>query len=103
MEGEALVSLLTNASDTSFSCSLLMHGNFVTLCQALVFADATAIKENSIKLGAGGDLYPLFAGILTMRPWNRVIDPSVDHLVLQGSESDRSEIQVTLSFSFSLS
>lgn len=68
--------------------------NYASLWKALVFADATAIKENSIKLGAGGDLYPLFAGILTMRPWNRVIDPSVDHLVLQGSESDRSEIQM---------
>lgn len=45
-----------------------------------------------MKLGAGDDLYALFAGILTMRPWNRVIDPSVDHLVVKGT--DRSELQV---------
>jgi hypothetical protein len=64
------------------------------LLQALIFADANAIKENSVKLGAGEDLYALFAGILTMRPWNRVVDPSVDHLVVQGSDSDRSELQV---------
>lgn len=48
-----------------------------------------------MKLGAGEDLYALFAGILTMRPWNRVIDPAVDHLVIQGSDSDKSELQVS--------
>lgn len=64
------------------------------MLQALVFSDVNAIKENSVKLGAGEDLYALFAGILTMRPWNRVIDPAVDHLVIKGNESDRSELQV---------
>ncbi|RVW81357.1 putative ABC1 protein [Vitis vinifera] len=60
----------------------------------LIFSDANAIKENSVKLGAGEDLYALFAGILTMRPWNRVIDTSVDHLVVKGDEGDRSELQM---------
>ncbi|XP_015877370.3 putative ABC1 protein At2g40090 [Ziziphus jujuba] len=68
--------------------------NYAALWKGLVFADAKAIKENSVKLGAGEDLYALFAGILTMRPWNRVIDTSVDHLVIQGNESDRSELQM---------
>ncbi|XP_010253873.1 PREDICTED: putative ABC1 protein At2g40090 [Nelumbo nucifera] len=68
--------------------------NYAALWKALIFADANAIKENSVKLGAGEDLCALFAGILTMRPWNRVIDPAVDHLVLQGSDSDRSELQM---------
>lgn len=61
-----------------------------------MFSDEKAIRENSAKLGAGDDLYALFAGILTMRPWNRVIDSSVDHLVVQGTDSDRSELQVNL-------
>ena len=65
--------------------------------QGLVFSDAKTIKEYSAKLGAGEDLYALFAGILTMRPWNRVIDTSVDHLVVRGTESDRSELQVNSS------
>lgn len=65
--------------------------------QALVYSDADGIKENCVKLGAGDDLYALFAGILTMRPWNKVIDPSVDHLVVKGTDSDRSELQVTYS------
>lgn len=60
----------------------------------MVFSDANAIKENSTKLGAGDDLYVLFAGILTMRPWNKVIDPAVDHLVVKGTDGDRSELQV---------
>lgn len=62
--------------------------------QALVFADAKSIKEYSSKLGAGDDLYALFAGILTMRPWNKVVDRSVDHLAIQGT--DRPELQVIL-------
>lgn len=47
-----------------------------------------------MKLGAGEDLYALFAGILTMKPWEKVIDPALDHLVVHGTESDRSELQV---------
>jgi aarF domain-containing kinase len=70
------------------------RANYAELWKALIFADADGIKKCSIKLGVGEDLYPLFAGVLTMRPWNRVIDPSMDHLVIQGSESDRSELQV---------
>ncbi|KAF8402659.1 hypothetical protein HHK36_010748 [Tetracentron sinense] len=68
--------------------------NYAALWKALIFADANAIKENSVKLGAGEDLYALFAGILTMRPWNRVIDPAVDHLVVQGNDGDHSELQM---------
>ncbi|KAL2940603.1 hypothetical protein RDABS01_022712 [Bienertia sinuspersici] len=68
--------------------------SYAALWKGLVFSDAKAIKENSAKLGAGDDLYALFAGILTMRPWNRVIDTSVDHLVVQGTEGDRSELQM---------
>lgn len=62
----------------------------------MILADAKSIKENSVKLGAGEDLYALFAGILTMKPWNRVVDPALDHLVIQGNDSERSELQVQL-------
>ncbi|KAK2634995.1 hypothetical protein Ddye_029787 [Dipteronia dyeriana] len=75
--------------------------NYASLWKALIFADANAIKENSIKLGAGEDLYALFAGILTMRPWNRVIDPAADHLVIKGTDGDRSELQMYASQYFS--
>ncbi|RZC78249.1 hypothetical protein C5167_002446 [Papaver somniferum] len=68
--------------------------NYAALWKALVFSDARAIKEYSVKLGAGDDLYALFAGILTMRPWNKVIDPATDHLVVKGTDSDVSELQM---------
>ncbi|KAL8462987.1 hypothetical protein ACS0TY_033039 [Phlomoides rotata] len=71
-----------------------MRINYASLWKGLVFSDANAIKENSVKLGAGEDLYVLFAGILTMRPWNKVIDPAVDHLVIRGTDGDRSELQM---------
>ncbi|KAF6147058.1 hypothetical protein GIB67_036777 [Kingdonia uniflora] len=68
--------------------------NYAALWKALIFSDANAIRENSAKLGAGDDLYALFAGILTMRPWNRVIDTAANHLVIQGGDTDRSELQM---------
>ncbi|RCV41354.1 hypothetical protein SETIT_9G129000v2 [Setaria italica] len=75
--------------------------SYASLWKALVFADAKAIKENSIKLGAGEDLHALFAGVLTMRPWQRVIDPSPDHLVLDRKTTDYSELQNYASLYFS--
>lgn len=67
--------------------------NYAALWKGLVFANVNAIKEYSVKLGAGEDLYALFAGILTMRPWSKVSNPSVDHLVIEGTNDDRSELQ----------
>ena len=58
--------------------------------QALVLADAKSVKENCMKFGAGEDLYAFFTSILTMKPWERVIDPAVDHLAINGP----SELQV---------
>nr|CAB3498961.1 unnamed protein product [Digitaria exilis] len=75
--------------------------SYASLWKALVFADAKAIKENSVKLGAGEDLHALFAGVLTMRPWQRVIDPSPDHLVLDRKTTDYSELQDYASLYFS--
>ncbi len=69
--------------------------------QALVFADAKEIKERSVKLGAGDDLYGLFAGVLTMRPWNKIVDQSFDHLNIPDTPEQRDELQVCMeSFSF---
>lgn len=69
--------------------------------QALVFADAKEIKERCIRLGAGDDLYGLFAGVLTMRPWNKIVDQSFDHLNIPDTPEQRDELQVCMeSFSF---
>ncbi|GLJ21461.1 hypothetical protein SUGI_0395900 [Cryptomeria japonica] len=71
-----------------------MREHYAKLWKALVFADVNGIKYHSVKLGAGEDLYVLFAGILTMRPWNKVVDPAIDHLRLNGTSEDRSELQM---------
>lgn len=70
------------------------RAHYAKLWKALVFADVKGIKENSVKLGAGEDLYVLFAGVLTMRPWQKVLDPAIDHLRLNGTDADRSELQM---------
>uniref|UniRef100_A0A803P178 ABC1 atypical kinase-like domain-containing protein n=1 Tax=Cannabis sativa TaxID=3483 RepID=A0A803P178_CANSA len=100
-----MISSLTQYGKREPQLVLLDHGlykdldfqtriSYASLWKALIFSDAKSIKENSVKLGAGEDLYALFAGILTMRPWNRVIDPAIDHLVIRGGDGDRSELQM---------
>ncbi|KAI3817804.1 hypothetical protein L1987_11602 [Smallanthus sonchifolius] len=64
--------------------------NYAALWKALVLADVKGIKENCMKFGAGEDLYTFFTSILTMKPWERVIDPAVDHLAI----NDQSELQI---------
>ncbi|KAG6481762.1 hypothetical protein ZIOFF_058383 [Zingiber officinale] len=78
-------------SSSEISITSYDTGNMIFM--GLVFADVKAIKDNSIKLGAGEDLYVLFAGVLTMRPWQKVVDPSADHLVIKGNQDDRAELQ----------
>ncbi|EFJ11901.1 hypothetical protein SELMODRAFT_125297 [Selaginella moellendorffii] len=70
-----------------------IRAHYAGLWKALVFADAQKIKEHSLGLGAG-DLYVLFAGVLTMRPWSRVVESSIDHLNVPPSEEGREEIQM---------
>lgn len=45
-------------------------------------------------MGAGDDLYALFAAILTMRPWDKIVDQSIDHLVVPDTPEEREELQV---------
>ncbi|XP_039159587.1 putative ABC1 protein At2g40090 [Eucalyptus grandis] len=80
---------------------LLDHGLYKELDVSTRTNYAALWKENSVKLGAGEDLCALFAGILTMRPRNRVVDPAIDHLVIQGSDSERSDLQMYASQYFS--
>ena len=45
--------------------------SYALLWQSLIFADAEGIKKHSQAMNAG-DMYPLFAGMLTNRPWDEV-------------------------------
>lgn len=71
-----------------------LRKDYAALWKALVFANVDEIKRQSIKLGAGEDLYVLFAGVLTMRPWKKIVQQDINHLKLDGTEEDKSEIQM---------
>ncbi|MCO5610734.1 hypothetical protein L7F22_064975 [Adiantum nelumboides] len=71
-----------------------LRSDYAALWKALVFADVNEIKKQSVKLGAGEDLYILFAGMLTMRPWKRIIQQDINHLKIDGTEEDKEEIQM---------
>ncbi|KAL8218110.1 hypothetical protein R6Q57_021483 [Mikania cordata] len=64
--------------------------NYAALWKALILADVKGIKENCKKFGAGEDLYTFFTSILTMKSWESVIDPAVDHLAI----NDQSDLQI---------
>lgn len=51
---------------------------YAGLWKALFFADVEGIKDCSMKMNAG-ELYPLFASMLTMRPWEAITNPNLDH------------------------
>lgn len=44
---------------------------YAGLWRALIFSDEEGIRRHSISMNAG-DAYPLFAGMLTQRPWKQV-------------------------------
>ncbi|KAI5083093.1 hypothetical protein GOP47_0002836 [Adiantum capillus-veneris] len=71
-----------------------LRNDYAALWKALVFADVNEIKKQSVKLGAGEDLYILFAGVLTMRPWKKIIQQDINHLKIDGTEEDKEEIQM---------
>ncbi|KAL3145108.1 hypothetical protein ABBQ38_001717 [Trebouxia sp. C0009 RCD-2024] len=68
--------------------------SYALLWQSLIFADAEGIKEHSQAMNAG-DMYPLFAGMLTNRPWDEVISKDINHLYMSGDEEERNSIQQT--------
>lgn len=44
---------------------------YAALWRALIFADKDGIKRHSEGMNAG-EMYPLFAALLTQRPWDQV-------------------------------
>lgn len=68
--------------------------NYAELWKALVLADVDKIKKHSVAMGAGEDLYMLFAAVLTMRPWDRILDPTHDHLQVPDTEEERAQLQM---------
>mmetsp|Transcript_20714 Transcript_20714/g.53084 ORF Transcript_20714/g.53084 Transcript_20714/m.53084 type:complete len:534 (+) Transcript_20714:223-1824(+) len=65
---------------------------YAALWQALILADHEGIKRHSASMNAG-DAYPLFAAMLTTRPWDQITRSSIDHLFVPGTEEDKQTIQ----------
>jgi hypothetical protein len=56
---------------------------YAQLWRALIFADVEAIERHARAMHAG-ELYPLFAAMLTTRPWDQVTNPTLGHLHMSG-------------------
>jgi aarF domain-containing kinase len=65
---------------------------YAGLWRALVFADKHGIKKHSEGMNAG-EAYPLFAAMLTHKPWDQITEPHLDHLSLEGSKEEREMLQ----------
>jgi len=94
--------LLVRNKDGQAELVLLDHGlyqtidnslrwSYAALWHALIFADENGIKEHSAMMNAG-DMYPIFASMLTLRPWNKIKQAASDHLDAPTPE-DRKRIQ----------
>ena len=71
---------------------------YAALWRSLIFGDAPGIKRHSESMNAG-DLYPLFAAMLTMRPWDSIVKSQegaggIDRLRLEGSAREKQNLQV---------
>lgn len=69
---------------------------YAGLWRSLILADEQGIKEHSQKMNAA-EMYPLFASMLTARPWDQIVKRRDDvgkNLRAPGTEDDKKLIQV---------
>ncbi|GAX83513.1 hypothetical protein CEUSTIGMA_g10938.t1 [Chlamydomonas eustigma] len=64
---------------------------YAGLWRSLVFADEVGIRRHSEKMNAG-DAVPLFAALLTQRPWEDILDNSVNHLAIPNSKEHKEHL-----------
>ncbi len=56
------------------------------------FSCLQGIKKHAAKLNAG-EMYPLFAAMLTSRPWEEITRRTADHLYIPSSPEERQQLQ----------
>lgn len=61
---------------------------YAELWRSLIFSDEQGIKKHAQALQAG-ELYPLFAAMLTTKQWDEVLDPSMDSLLVDSSQEGK--------------
>lgn len=63
---------------------------YARLWTSLIFAEEGGIKDASAFFGVG-DQYPLFAAMLTTKPWDQIINPRLDSLRVDRSNQGKTE------------
>lgn len=100
-----LVRAAPKGSKQKWQLVLLDHGlysrlddefrlEYAALWRALIFGDVAGIERSSTAMNAGSAV-PLFAGMLTRKPWREVSKSrrGADRLNLKGTQEEREEIQ----------
>ncbi|KAF8067287.1 ABC1 [Scenedesmus sp. PABB004] len=65
---------------------------YAALWRSLILADRAGIKAHAESMNAG-DAYPLFAAMLTMRPWDQIVEPQLQHLAVGRGAEERAMMQ----------
>ena len=68
---------------------------YASLWQSLIFGDQEGIRRRSIGMNAG-DLYPIFAAMLTYKEWDEITSRTVDHLDVTSNTLKSETATVTL-------
>lgn len=95
--------LLVRKSPNGVELVLLDHGlyqeitpqfrhEYASLWKSLIFGDINGIKRHSLAMNAG-ELYPIFAAMLTYKEWDEIIDQTTDHLQIGWSKTERKRRQ----------
>ncbi|KAL6763996.1 ABC1 family-domain-containing protein [Haematococcus lacustris] len=99
-----VANMMVRKQDGRMQLILLDHGlyhriddafrlRYAELWRSLVFADKEGIRRSSEAMGAG-EMVPLFAGMLTQRPWDQLVENSnLDRLVVPSSAENRAMVQ----------
>eukprot|EP00210_Caulerpa_lentillifera_P005305 g5068.t2 len=66
--------------------------NYASLWKSLIFGDSKGIKTHSLAMNAG-ELYPIFAAMLTYKEWDEIINQTTDHLKIGWSSVEKKQRQ----------
>jgi aarF domain-containing kinase len=65
-----------------------LRHEYAKLWRALIFGDESAIRASATSMNVG-EQYPLFAAMVTSKPWEDVLDPNLDSLRIDRSSEGR--------------
>jgi len=69
-----------------------LRHEYASLWHSLIFGDQEGIKRHSVGMNAG-ELYPIFAAMLTYKEWNDITNRTVDHLDVRATKEEMGKRQ----------